>query len=101
MEANHPSVLAATAAVDAHSTTLGIEGDTQIQVWHLLASLLEYCAVHRVDFEGTLADFCHQSMSGEIELHAWEASQIAKRLPQTGIDLKEVADLCFGKPPAA
>lgn len=53
---NKPSLSAAEAAINAHQLSLGIDGDDEIQVWHLLASLHEFCVARGVDFNKTLAD---------------------------------------------
>lgn len=61
---NRPSVQAAEAALKAHETALGIEGDASIQVWHLLVSLHAYCAEHGVDFDQELREVKKDIASG-------------------------------------
>lgn len=50
-QVNLPSYAAAKAALDAHRQSLGIEGGDDIQVWHLLVSLMHYCQTHGVDLD--------------------------------------------------
>lgn len=72
------SINGASAALKAHETALGIEGGNDIQLWHLLVSLLEYSAARDVDFDTILAEVKDSITSGEIEAPASSA-----RLRQT------------------
>lgn len=66
---NQNSVAAAEKALDAHGRSLGgIEGDASTQVWHLLASLHEYCVAHEVDLDAELKDVREQLSSGALDL---------------------------------
>jgi len=69
------SVAAATAAIKEHANALGIEGDSAIQIWHLVASLQEYCAANAVDLDAQLADVRKKIAAGEIESPLWVESQ--------------------------
>lgn len=71
---NEKAYEAAARAVDKHTDYLGIEGDREIQVWHLLASLHEFCAVNGVDLDAQIADVRKQIMTGEIQSPAWVAA---------------------------
>lgn len=70
---NVPSVEAAQAALKAHETALGIEGDASIQVYHLLLSLREFCAANGVDFDKELAEVNQLLASGELAMPACDA----------------------------
>lgn len=50
------SSYAGAAAVGAHSRLLGIEGDLQCQVAHLLVSVRAFCQESGVSFEAAVAD---------------------------------------------
>lgn len=78
------AVHAASKALEAHQNALGIEGDPSIQVWQLLLSLQEYCAVHGVGLDEQLADVRRQAESGEVASPLWRASQ---RKPQGTLGL--------------
>lgn len=54
---------AASLAIQAHKAALGIEGDDSVQMWHLLASLLEWCRATGVDLDAELSDV-RQSLHG-------------------------------------
>ena len=58
-------------AVDIHAQRLGIEGDHEIKVWHLLASLHEYCGIYAVDLPQQFADVRRQIDAGEIASPEW------------------------------
>ena len=62
---------AVTDAVEAHAQRLGIEGDHEIKVWHLLASLHEYCGTYAVDLPQQFADVRRQIDAGEIPSPEW------------------------------
>ncbi len=62
---------AVTDAVEAHAQRLGIEGDHEIKVWHLLASLHEYCGIYAVDLPQQFADVRRQIDAGEIPSPEW------------------------------
>lgn len=49
---------AARFALEAHNTHLGLETDngSRTDVWHLIASLLEYSDQENLDFDEILAD---------------------------------------------
>lgn len=64
------SVEAACAAVDAHQGKLGCDGERDMQLWHLLASLHEWCAVYGVNFDDVLKDFKASFHAGEVALPA-------------------------------
>lgn len=64
------SVHAAGRALEAHSKALGIEGDSETQVWQLIASLQEYCAVNGIDFDSQLSDVKDQIRRGDVGLPA-------------------------------
>lgn len=76
-ERKQPSLEAAQAALKAHGTALGIEGDASIQVWHLLVSLKEFCAASGVDFDKELAEVNESIASGEINVPA--CAELAKK----------------------
>lgn len=80
--ANQPSVQAAEAALKAHENALGIDGGVNIQVWHLLVSLHEYCAARGVDFDTELAEVKNGIASGELDVPACYA--LAKKKPVSG-----------------
>ena len=63
---------AAEKVLDAHRAALGIQGDTEIQVWHLLATVQEYCAVKGVDLDTQLKDVRQQIAAGDLVSPAWE-----------------------------
>jgi hypothetical protein len=44
-------VRAAQAAIDSHKAGLGVEGEDETQLWHLIASLLEWCDAKNIDFD--------------------------------------------------
>ena len=53
------ATVAAQAAIDAHSASFRLEqSDTEVQVWHLIASLLDYCDAQspRLEFDSLVAD---------------------------------------------
>jgi hypothetical protein len=67
------SVSAAEAAIATHSESLGgIEGDAQVQVYHLLVSLHEYCVARAVDIDATLREVKEGLATGELGLPASE-----------------------------
>jgi len=49
----------AEVAIEAHRLTLGIEGDKEIQLWHLLVSLLDYCEANAINFDANLSGAKH------------------------------------------
>lgn len=67
---NLVSVAAAATAVTAHSDALGIEGDEQIQLWHLVASLHEFAAAQGLNLADIINDVRGQIMKGEVRLPA-------------------------------
>lgn len=69
-EGENRSLAAANKALAAHSEALGIEGDEETQVWHLIASLQEYCAVKGMDFDAQVDEVKKQIRHGDIELPA-------------------------------
>lgn len=73
------SIEAAGAALKAHESAMGIEGDADIQLWQLLASLLEHCAARGLDFDKTLSEVKESIAAGEIELPAYVA-QLKQKL---------------------
>lgn len=77
---NAKTIQAAEAALRAHDDALGgIEGDTACRVWHLLASLQEYCAQQGVDLDNELQEVREGILSGELSLPASEAVLRSKR----------------------
>ena len=62
------SVEAACAAIGAHQQSLLIDGDPSVQLWHLFASLHEWCAVCGVDFDEELKEFKETFHAGELSL---------------------------------
>lgn len=72
-------VNAADAAVIAHKEALLIEGDAEIQVYHLLASLRELCARKGLDLDAIHQEVRDAVVSGEIESPLWKARQLALR----------------------
>ena len=52
------SAAAAAAALAAHSAAMRLEDGNPAStgVWHLLASLMDYCAKHGIDLDSTLED---------------------------------------------
>lgn len=78
-KANEVSIGAARVAVAAHTASLMIEGDADIQVWHLLVSLHEYCAAEGINFDEAIAEV-REFLSSEGAGHfpAWEAFTAAK-----------------------
>lgn len=48
--------IAAEDAIKAHTKSMRIEGDMQIQAWHLVLSLREFCAVNAISFDELLSD---------------------------------------------
>lgn len=60
------SVAAVTAAITEHSNALGIEGGPGVKVWHLVASLQEYCVANGVDLDAKLADVRKRAAAAEI-----------------------------------
>ena len=83
---NQQSVTAAERALAAHAEALGgIEGDASIQVWHLLASLQEYCVANAVDLDTELRQVRESLSNGDLALPASAAyinSQSRTRAPQ-------------------
>jgi hypothetical protein len=73
------SIEAAGAALKAHESAMGVEGPAEIQLWHLLASMLEHCAVRGLDFDQTLSEVKDSVASCEIELPAYSA-QLKQKL---------------------
>lgn len=72
---NELSVIAAEKALAAHAEALnGIEGNASVQVWHLLASLQEFCAVKGVDLDAELRELREGISRGELNLPASEES---------------------------
>lgn len=51
---------AAHAAIEVHKARLKIVGDPQIQVWHLLMSLREFCRWYSIDADSVWADVCSE-----------------------------------------
>jgi hypothetical protein len=86
VEHNQPSVEAAQAALKAHGTALGIEGDTSMQVYHLLLSLREFCAASGVDFDKELAEVNELLASGELTMPAYDA--LTKKKLQRGTSVR-------------
>ena len=78
MVQNEKSVNAATAALAAHASALGIEGDASIQLWHLMASLSEWAAVNGVSVEAELNEFNETLDKGELDLPAAEMARKEK-----------------------
>lgn len=76
------SVDAGQAAIDVHQKTLMCDGDASVQLWHLLASLHEWCAVQGVDFDQELKDFKSTFAAGELNLPAAQAALQAKSTAQ-------------------
>ena len=50
------SIDAVVRALDAHKEVMGIGGGPEVQVWHLLVSIQDYCHLNGIDFRKTLAD---------------------------------------------
>lgn len=73
-EANARSLSAAGDALLAHKGTLQIEGDAVTQVYHLIASLFEWCAVEGIDFEATLSEVRGEIASGQLGLPVAQAA---------------------------
>jgi hypothetical protein len=73
------SIEAAEAALKAHQSAMGVEGDADIQLWQLLASLLEHTAARGLDFDKTLSEVKESIAAGEIELPAYVA-QLKQKL---------------------
>lgn len=71
VEPNQASCEAAAKAVQTHTDKLGIEGDPETQVWHLLVSLHEYCAVNGIDLDAQFADVRQQIVSGQVQSPKW------------------------------
>lgn len=59
--------------MEAHQGKLGCDGEHDIQLWHLLASLHEWCAVYGVDFDDVLKNFKASFHAGEVALPAANA----------------------------
>lgn len=78
MVQNEKSVTAAAAALAAHASALGIEGDASIQMWHLMASLSEWAAVNGVSVEAELNEFNETLDKGELDLPAAEMARKEK-----------------------
>jgi len=74
-QCNEKAYEAAARAVDKHTDHLGIEGEPSVQIWHLLASMHEYCAMNGVDLDAQLADVRQQITSGDIQSPAWFDAQ--------------------------
>lgn len=72
MEYNGPSVAAADAALRAHRDHLGLEGDDEVQLWHLLASLKEWAAASGVDFAMQNAAVDAELVTGMLAMPAAE-----------------------------
>jgi hypothetical protein len=45
----------ARGAITAHKDVAGLEGDDEVQIWHLLVSLIVFCQVQGIDFDATVA----------------------------------------------
>ena len=75
MQRNEKSVAAANAALNAHASALGIEGDASIQLWHLIASLSEWAAVNGVSVEAELKEFNETLDKGELDSPAAEGAR--------------------------
>lgn len=56
MSVNLKVIGAVTAAIGAHADAGGYEGDTEVQLWHLLYSLLQYCEHAGIKFDDVLTD---------------------------------------------
>ena len=52
------AVDAISAAIVTHNNMLGLtrSSEPEINAWHILASLLDYCAAHDIDFDATVKD---------------------------------------------
>ena len=72
-------VNAAEAAIKAHKEALLIEGNDEIQVYHLLASLREHCARKGLDLDAIHQEVRDAVVSGEIQSPLWKARQLALR----------------------
>lgn len=62
---------ASVSVVNSNAHHLGITGDHETKVLHLLASLHEYCAVYAVDLDQQFAEVRRQIDSGEISAPEW------------------------------
>ncbi|WP_429481897.1 hypothetical protein [Paraburkholderia youngii] len=72
-------IAAAAKAIDAHHAALLIEGDESIQLYHLLASLHEYCASKRVDLDAVFKQVREDIESGDVQSPLWKSRQLALR----------------------
>jgi len=75
-------------AVKAHGDVLGIEGDESTQVFHLLASLHEYCATYAVDLYEEFAEVRKQIASGDISSPRWAERSNARSPKDTSHNLQ-------------
>lgn len=55
---NWKAVDAACSAIDAHEVAMKLEPDAgrEVQLWHLIYSLLEWCDVNALDFDATVSE---------------------------------------------
>jgi hypothetical protein len=53
---SNKSRVAASAAIEAHTESLLIEGDIGMQVWHLLVSLFDFARAEGIDIENLIAE---------------------------------------------
>lgn len=68
--ANLRSLMGAEAAISAHTTSLGIEGDSSVQIWHLVASLAEFAVTQGTSLQEVLTDVNAHILRGELGLPA-------------------------------
>lgn len=73
MTQNENSVAAASAALTAHQVALGIEGPADIQLQHLLYSLIEFAGAKGVDFDEVVSSVQAEVAAGQVESPAWQA----------------------------
>jgi hypothetical protein len=64
---NERAVAAGEAAVVAHTQNLGIVGGQSVQLWHALASLLEWSAANGIDFDEALEDVRREIKRGDVD----------------------------------
>jgi len=69
---NQRSLDGAQKALAAHTEWLLLEGGPDVQLWHLLISLQEYCGANGIDFNEQLNSTREQLSDGEIVSPAWK-----------------------------
>lgn len=72
-------IAAGAAAIKAHKEALLIEGDEEIQVFQLLATLHERCASSGIDLDAVYKQVRDDIVAGEVASPLWKAQQAARR----------------------